>query len=286
MSPLTPIVFTVACLAIQVGWRPMPDGGTEYIIRVSPEELADLKLGDVIAASDVPADLPPIKSYRIEVGLGPVERRASPAPDAASRTPGHPDGSSPVPDRIHSPPNSDASHATIPLVFTEPVASDRAVGRVEDGSRSRESTTGDAPPPNKGVGAAATSVSPSTDETTVQTNNTSSNAEAANPVSVSNTLALSGMTASLAAALYLGWIAWEYRRKYVELLQASQPGIGLPDARDLGESLSDKLPFLPADPPPGRESPQSGAVDYTTSDGVVASENPRLSPNSPDRSSS
>jgi len=61
-------------IGVDVGWRPTPDGRIEYIIQVTPEELQDLDLGDVIAASDVPSNLPPIASYRIVVGRSVLPR--------------------------------------------------------------------------------------------------------------------------------------------------------------------------------------------------------------------
>jgi len=68
------VLIAAMGIGVDVGWRPTPDGRIEYIIQVTPEELQNLDLGDVIAASDVPSNLPPIASYRIVVGRSVLPR--------------------------------------------------------------------------------------------------------------------------------------------------------------------------------------------------------------------
>lgn len=65
--------------AVEVGWRPDPRGGIEYIIQLAPQELQGWEGDSVLASSDVPAGLPPIRSYRIVVGTEPLPRE-TPAP--------------------------------------------------------------------------------------------------------------------------------------------------------------------------------------------------------------
>lgn len=58
-------------LGVDVGWRPLPEGGLEYIIQIEPELLRSLERGQPIA-SDVPLILRDIRRYRIQVGNGPL----------------------------------------------------------------------------------------------------------------------------------------------------------------------------------------------------------------------
>lgn len=213
MSSVLAVFLGAACLGIEVGWRPLPDGGTEYVIRVSPEELADLKLGDVIAASDIPPDLPPIKSYRIEVGRGAVERRVPPPGSTVLETPENAAAA-----------NSQrpAPSATIPLVSTEPAAP-QAMDRSPAAPPKESQDSAD----QVQGSAKATEGNPSRQTQDEQPRSTTGEdrveSQTKNPDSLIHTLAISGMTASFAAVLYIGWVAWEYRRKYLELLRAGRP---------------------------------------------------------------
>lgn len=227
MSPVLPLLLSVACMGVDVGWRPLPDGGTEYVIRVSPEELADLQLGDIIAASDVPPDVQPIRSYRIEVGRGPVERQ-NPNPNRASvATPNSPELPANAGLEGTAPPGISPPSSAIPLVFTQPAGpgpmAGSAAGSLPDQNAGKSPNPaqegGKNPPieaehqPGKGH-----DVQPQQnggkDPTESQANT---------GVSLMTTLALSGMTASFAAVVYVGWVAWEYRRKYLALLRSGFP---------------------------------------------------------------
>ncbi|MGQ9770005.1 MAG: hypothetical protein ACUVQG_05585 [Thermogutta sp.] len=68
------LLIAAAGIGVDVGWKPTADGRIEYIIQVTPEELQNLDLGDIIAASDVPSNLPPIAAYRVVVGRSPLLR--------------------------------------------------------------------------------------------------------------------------------------------------------------------------------------------------------------------
>ncbi|GAB4131081.1 hypothetical protein [Thermopirellula anaerolimosa] len=225
MSSALSVLLGIACLGIEVGWRPLPDGGMEYVIRVSPEELADLKLGDIIAASDVPPGLPSIRSYRIEVGRGPVERRTPPFSPAITDTPAVPGSPAALDDQRSTPSDGTLPSPTIPLVFTEPAvprpmeASPPASTQgAAQGTPSPETT---ASPPNSQKAEAAQPQEGRETQPPADSSPPPPEKSTANSNSLMNTLALSGMTASFAAVLYIGWVAWEYRRKYLELLRAS-----------------------------------------------------------------
>ncbi|NMC19242.1 MAG: hypothetical protein GYA33_02380, partial [Thermogutta sp.] len=215
MSLLLPVYLGVACLGVEVGWRPLPNGGTEYVIRVSPEELADLELGDIIAASDVPPGLPPIKSYRIEVGRGPVERlvpssipgtseraESSQNPSAADNQQSAPSGLAPLP-------------TTVPSVFTEPAAPQPTETSLTDppqqsgrGQRSVKPTESDPDSQSEPDSQAeeASRLQQTGDwQPPTKTGEASVESPGKNSESLINTLALSGMTASFAAVLYIGW---------------------------------------------------------------------------------
>lgn len=64
-------LLVVLALGVDVGWRPLPEGGLEYIIQIEPELLDSLQRGQPIA-SDVPLVLRDIRRYRIQVGNGPL----------------------------------------------------------------------------------------------------------------------------------------------------------------------------------------------------------------------
>jgi len=66
-------VATVA-LGIDVGWRPLPSGGIEYIIQLEPEVLEALKSGEPIESAVLP-EVENIRAYRITVGRGKLPRQ-------------------------------------------------------------------------------------------------------------------------------------------------------------------------------------------------------------------
>lgn len=227
MSPVLPLLLSVACMGVEVGWRPLPDGGTEYVIRVSPEELADLQLGDIIAASDVPADVQPIRSYRVEVGRGPVERQNPNPNQASSATPNSPELPANAGLEGTAPPGISPPSSAIPLVFTQPAGpgpmADPATGSAPDQNPGKSQDTTQS-------GLSTTPIEPSTQSGHGRIGKAQQNGEKESPEhevnsngSLINTLALSGMTASFAAVVYVGWVAWEYRRKYLELLRSGSP---------------------------------------------------------------
>lgn len=85
----TMVCLAVASLGIDVGWEPSDDGkGLEYIIQIEPEMLDSLRAGQKIR-SDLRSDLGQIRSYRIQVGSGPVPKTnlpSSPPPPSPLQT--------------------------------------------------------------------------------------------------------------------------------------------------------------------------------------------------------
>jgi hypothetical protein len=68
-----------ATLGVDIGWKPLPGGGFEYIIQVEPQVLSALQNG-----SDIGGDIPPeiarnIRSFRVTLGTGRAPRVGDPA---------------------------------------------------------------------------------------------------------------------------------------------------------------------------------------------------------------
>ena len=75
--------FLAAALLGEVGWRPLPEGGVEYMIEITPAMLESLKSGQDIQ-SDVPPDvLREMRSYRISFGDKKLVRDMPLKPKAA-----------------------------------------------------------------------------------------------------------------------------------------------------------------------------------------------------------
>jgi hypothetical protein len=78
MNPL--LVFIAATtLGFQVGWKPLPGGGTEYIIQLDAAALDALRDGQPLQSA-VPSEAGEIRAYRIFVGTSKdkPERQAPP----------------------------------------------------------------------------------------------------------------------------------------------------------------------------------------------------------------
>ena len=186
-------MFLVAAVALGVdaGWQPLPDGGLEYLIQIEPHMLESLKAGEEIA-SDIPPTLTDIRSYRITVGTGKLPREQAPktAVEPELTAPREPLES--AADRAPFPPERVPRELPLPT-DTEPLAGQLAVFNQEQ---------------EAGPSGAATEpdVSESSDEPS---------SKPWFPL----TLALAGLFGSTGGMLYLGWVAWDYRRRYKALLK-------------------------------------------------------------------
>ncbi len=78
------MLAAAAALGVDVGWRPLDDGGFEYIIQIEPELLDSLRDGQDIL-SQLPPGLLDVRRYRITVGTGPVPRIGEPEKPEASQ---------------------------------------------------------------------------------------------------------------------------------------------------------------------------------------------------------
>jgi hypothetical protein len=73
----TILAATILVVGISTGWKPLPEGGYEYIIQIEPQTLQTLSSGQNVYSDILPA-LRGIRSYRITVGTGPVPREGTP----------------------------------------------------------------------------------------------------------------------------------------------------------------------------------------------------------------
>jgi hypothetical protein len=72
-----PLLIAAAAFGSDVGWRPLPEGGTEYIIQLGPHELDALRRGRPVE-SDIPRSAGEVRAYRIIFGTAMLPREAPP----------------------------------------------------------------------------------------------------------------------------------------------------------------------------------------------------------------
>lgn len=72
------LLIAAASLSVDYGWRKADDGRLEYIIQVSPEQLA--RLDELPIASEIHPDAGQAQRFVIQVGSGPLPREAVEAP--------------------------------------------------------------------------------------------------------------------------------------------------------------------------------------------------------------
>jgi hypothetical protein len=71
------ICIAAMLLGIDYGYRPLPDGGVEYIIQIPPHLLGELR-DEAVLQSDVPSEVKDIRAHRIQIGTGPLPRKLPP----------------------------------------------------------------------------------------------------------------------------------------------------------------------------------------------------------------
>ena len=173
------LLIAAAAFGSDVGWQQLPEGGTEYIIQLSPYELDALRRHRPVE-SDVPRSAGEVRAYRIIVGTGILPREAPPP--------------RPV---YHAPPASRPTGGW-PAFSAEPDGNAR-----DKAPAARVATAGS-------TGSAATTVG--------QANRGArTSAEAPKPW-LWLTATLMGLFASLGSNVYLGWIALDLRRRCRRLM--------------------------------------------------------------------
>ncbi|MGB9687956.1 hypothetical protein [Thermogutta sp.] len=233
-----PLILLLCC-GVDVGWQPSGDGGIEYIIQISPEELQNLRPGDILAASDVPPNLPPITTYRVVVGSGPLPRKLPEAafsnsqelPSAAhagrppSASPGlraTPPGSPPGPIAT-----AQSAVALIPTENESPNSGNRQVdesSHPSSGPAKSQAIDGSGPSPPDEPGEQSTqSISPQENGADTAASQRA-RATFSAPIDARWPFLLVAATAITTAGMcFASWIAWDYRKKYLSLLQQCHP---------------------------------------------------------------
>jgi hypothetical protein len=237
----------VLCLAVafgvDAGWRRLPEGGFEYVIQIEPETLDALKAGEDIF-SDVPPGVRDVRSYRITVGTGELVREGE-----LEGAPSTPDSPESQPPESHPPesrsPESQPPESQSPAEAQPPPEAERPPEGPTpdpDAAATAEPSAGEqgdlearwpgAPrelvppddtsplsePPEKAVAFMQEDAEPPGPAAAQGGVNASKEAEPAKPW-LPLTLAVAACFGSLGGMLYLGWIAWGYRRQYRMLLE-------------------------------------------------------------------
>ena len=77
------VCIAAAVLGVDAGWRPLPEGGMEYLIQIEPQLIETLGSGQAIQ-SEIPPCVKDVRAYRITVGTGALPRE-TPPPTAAPK---------------------------------------------------------------------------------------------------------------------------------------------------------------------------------------------------------
>jgi hypothetical protein len=236
------LCLAMVTLGVEVGWRPLPDGGFEYIIQIEPQMLGLLARGEEIF-SDIPPTVRDVRSYRITVGTGQVLREGRMEPEPADRSlPGQPGDGDPVASPLSTPPLEEPSVApAFPgLRYTHPAPTPPPEKAADDPPGPSEASVSPAPlweppltlPPSADTQPLSESAekpayfvdqekeegAPSAPEPGNQGEPAAAAPESDKP-SPPFTLALAGFLGAFGGMLYTGWLAWDYRRRYRALLE-------------------------------------------------------------------
>ena len=83
MHPVLAVV-AASVLGLEVGWKPLDEGGVEYIIQIHPDQVERILNSDDLL-SDVPAGLD-VRRYRVTVGTEKLPRDSGRAGSAAAKS--------------------------------------------------------------------------------------------------------------------------------------------------------------------------------------------------------
>lgn len=202
---------TVLCLmtltlGMDAGWRQLPDGGMEYIIQIEPDLLDTLRSGSEII-SDIPPNLKDLRSYRIRVGTGklprdvPIEPPAEQSPLPEAQPADATAKSSPFGQDAPLFPWTHVPHTLPPSTDVQPLAEfpERPTSFAASPETEPDSAAGE-----KNAEEPAEAAAPKDPETSGGT----------------LSLTLAAVSAScVGGMLFVGWVAWDYRRQYHLLLR-------------------------------------------------------------------
>ncbi len=247
MTPMPLLLLAAAAVGVDTGWTKLDSGGYEYIIQIPPEQLDALRAGGEFG-SDLPADTGEIRSYRVVIGTGPLVNQGVPLPPEARVT-----FKPPVGEEKSAGATSDASIGRQPQL--SPTELWRRTGAKQPGAASASDATGpivigNDPPPTDEVEeplffdrnsrrTARDDAEPPSGETTpvVQIKDAKSKlAEADSPSDFADptvakepqewrrskfqwTLLVVGLIFFGGLNGYLGWLAIDFRNRYLELLR-------------------------------------------------------------------
>lgn len=83
MTTIPLVLLAAAAVGVDAGWTEHEQGGYEYILQLSPEEVDSLRAGGEFGC-DLPAHNGSIRSIKVVVGRGPVNNHGIPLPEDAS----------------------------------------------------------------------------------------------------------------------------------------------------------------------------------------------------------
>jgi hypothetical protein len=201
-------MLAVATLGVDTGWEPLPDGGLVYIIQIEPQLLDAMREGTQIA-SEIPAELAGVRSYRVLVGDGTLPREGLTPSSAGGEVQA---GFRPP----AAPPEPDTQQADVETPPASP-------GDTEPGPFSAD--------PNDPVRAVPASAAEPQQPDNTDTSSEGENArEEASSAAGSEkpwlpmVLLAVGLCLSVGGNLYLIWITWDTRRRYRALARHHPSG--------------------------------------------------------------
>jgi hypothetical protein len=205
-------------MGLDVGWRPLPGGGVEYIIQIAPHELEVFKQEKSIEG-DIPAHLRDIRSYRIVVGNDVLPRQDPPksSPTAATaKTPTSPAW----PDIPTSPSGQGKGKAAAynPFSALTSLWDKYPVGQSPSGPSKRPGEQESAAAKKTGADSTPEEKSPKVERPAPK----EASREPAKETPKSSgpfTVVMVALLGSLGGNLYMGWITWETRARYHALVR-------------------------------------------------------------------
>jgi hypothetical protein len=253
------LCLVTAVVGVDVGWQPLPDGGMEYIIQIEPHVLEMVGRGEEIV-SDIPPALPGVDGRRISVRVTAGTETLPRVGDLTARP--KPPPSPEVP--LNKPYESE------PVLRDGFASSDPPTPSPEPRAPSPEppapdpETPASAPPPEHNASVIPDTLSPPSDvqpisdlgekaagflgqgpsEATAPTTEEDASAEVnppeepaatepAKPWSPSMVTMAGLLCGSFGSTLFIGWVAWDYRRQYRALLaRVIEAGEGPVDVDD------------------------------------------------------
>jgi hypothetical protein len=213
------VFIAVSALGVEAGWQPLPGGGHAYTIQIEPSLLGQLQQGNDLV-SEVPAHIH-VRQLRVTLGTGAlaridetsdsIEPRGTeprrPELDNALAAPG-PDTPTTQPAAGEPPTTADAAAAApspaVPAKFDAP---DAAAQPLTDAAAASQPQPHSTERPQLDAGAAVPGAG----------------GQAERPPWWPFLVAVGLLACSLAANLYLGWVARDARTRYREAVSKLRP---------------------------------------------------------------